>query len=259
MKKYLYLSLTPEALIASMLPPSEFGNYLAVGTKKRTRGEAIFFEVDIDKVGTHFPLELIEKRCHPREDGTPKRSVYLSVYRVLEHVPLEALKDLYLATDDGRVLKLSQQEYVKKDNHNLHLYQELCPVTPTIASIADPVEYAKIITDTNKPVSVPKIVFVELELGELANDPKNGSVDDLPYPNIEHLRDCLIQLQHKPDKPSKTVIRIFKGELFYRMCKNGFFVADNEKILFYKFPSIMELNQDHYVWWRSAINIGFSG
>lgn len=43
MKRYLYLSLLPEALIASMLPPEEFGNYLAVGTKKRTRGQAIFF------------------------------------------------------------------------------------------------------------------------------------------------------------------------------------------------------------------------
>ena len=258
MKKYLYLSLTPEALIASMLPPDEFGNYLAVGTKKRTRGEAIFFEVDMDKVGNNFPLELVEERCHAKEDGTPKRSVYLSVYRVLEHMPLEALKDLYLVTDDGRVLMLSKQEYVQQDNHDLHLYQELSPVTPMIASIANPIEFSKLMTNTGNPVSVPKLFFVELELGDLANDPKNGKTNNLPYPNIEHLRDCLISLKNKPDKPSKTVIRIFKGELFYRMCKNGFFIGENEKLLFYKFPSLEELNENYHVWLRSAINIGFS-
>jgi len=128
-----------------------------------------------------------------------------------------------------------------------------------IASITDPIKFTNMLTDISKPVSVPKIVFVELELGELANDPKNGAVADLPYPNIEHLRDCLIGLKNKQDKPSKTIIRIFKGELFYRMCKNGFFVGDGERIIFYKFPSLMELNDKYYVWWRSAINIGFSG
>ena len=41
MEIYLYLSIVPEALIASMLPPEEFGKYYAVGNKKRTRGGII--------------------------------------------------------------------------------------------------------------------------------------------------------------------------------------------------------------------------
>lgn len=258
MEKYLYLSLTPEALIASMLPPEEFGTYFAVGTKKRTRGQAIFFEIDREKVNSYFPLDLIDKRCVPNENGKPKRSVYLSIYRVLEHIPLDAFKSLYLATDDGRVLELSKGEYEKKSNDKLHLYQQLCPVTPLIASIASPREFIEILTDKERPVWVPKIVFVELELGELANNPETGSLKNLPYPNIHHLRDCLISLSHNPDKPSKTVIRTFRGELFYRMCKNGFFVGDADKFLFYPFPSLEELNERHHVWWRSALNIGFS-
>lgn len=259
MKKYLYLSLTPEALIASMLPPLEFGNYMAIGSRKRTRGQAIFFELDLEKVNDHFPLDLIDKRCVPDENGKPKRSVYLSIYRVLEHIPFEAFKDLFLVTDDGRVLKLSQGNFDEKENHHLHLYQQLCPVTPMIASISGPNEFLNLLTDENKPVSVPKLVFVELDLGELADDPKNGKVENLPYPNIEHLRDCLVGLTNKPDKPSKTVIRIFKGELFYRTCKNGFFVGGENKMLYYPFPSLKDLNDEHYVWWRSAVNIGFSG
>jgi len=258
MKKYLYLSLTPEALIASMLPPNEFGTYFAVGTKKRTRGQAIFFEIDQEKLNSHFPLDLIEKRCVPQENNKPKRSVYLGIYRVLEHIPLDALKNLYLVTDDGRVLELTQGEYEQRTNDKLHLYQQLSPVSPLIASIANPKDFIQVLTDEKKPIWVPKIVFVELDLGELANNPETGATDNLPYPNIHHLKDCLIGLTRNPDKPSKTIIRTFKGELFYRMCKNGFFVGEADSFLFYPFPSIEELNEKHHVWWRSAINIGFS-
>ena len=35
MSKFIYLTATPEALIASMLPPVDFGEYLSTGTKKR--------------------------------------------------------------------------------------------------------------------------------------------------------------------------------------------------------------------------------
>lgn len=257
MEKYLYLSLTPEALIASMLPPEEFGNYLAVGTKKRTRGHAIFFEVDQSLQSEFFPLKTIDERCVPHSDGTPKRSVYLSIYRVLEHLPLKYLKDLYLVTDDGKVLQLKQAEYKGDGNDSLHLYQQLAPVTPRIASKCNPTEFMKLVTDTSKPVSVPKLIFVELILDELANDPVNGSIDNLPYSNIEHLRDCLKSLHNDHDKPTKTVIRFLKGELLFRTCKNGFFVGDQNTLLYYPFPDIRDLQGDYYSWWRSALTISF--
>ncbi len=44
MTVHLYLSMLPEALIASMLSPEEFGIYYAVGSQKKSRGQAIFFE-----------------------------------------------------------------------------------------------------------------------------------------------------------------------------------------------------------------------
>lgn len=256
MKNFLYLSLTPEALIASMLPPEEFGNYFAVGTKKRTRGQAIFFELDIEKMGGHFPLEEIEKKCVPHSNGKPKSSVYLSIYRVLEHVPFEAFKNLYLATDDGRVLELTKGEYHEEPADNLHLYQELSPVTPRIASGYSPREFLRHVTDTTQPVSVPKLIFVELKLNGLADDPSKGAINDLPYPNIDHLRDCLIGLKENPGKKTKTVIRTLSGELFFRTCKNGFFVGNKENLIFYPIPSNEELNNKYYVWWRSALNIG---
>ena len=63
MSKYLYLSITPEALIASMLPPVEFGEYMATGTKKSNKGQMIFFEVDLEQVKGVIDFDYLEKNC----------------------------------------------------------------------------------------------------------------------------------------------------------------------------------------------------
>lgn len=257
MKRYIYLSLTPEALIASMLPPSDFGNYLATGTKKRTRGQAIFFEIDQEAAKGILPMDYIEKRCVPQEGGSPKHSVYLSIYRVLENMPLDALMSLYLTTDDGRVLELKKGEFVGEDIDQLHLYQELAPVNPRIASSLAPKEFLNQMTGEEEKISLPKLVFVELKLDELAKDPASSMAHDLPYPNMDHLRDCLNILKKEPGKNKKTIIRFFNRDLFYRTIKNGFFVGNKDNMLYYPFPSVAELEEKHYAWWRSANTIGF--
>ncbi|PKP10405.1 MAG: hypothetical protein CVU09_07075 [Bacteroidetes bacterium HGW-Bacteroidetes-4] len=257
MKRYLYLSLSPEALISSMLPPEDFGIYVATGTKKRTRGQALFFEVNQEVVKDQLPLEYIERRCVPQEGGRPKSSVYLSIYRVLESIPLKALQKLYLVTDDGRVLGLSQGNYVPSEKKELHLYQELCPVTPRIASTLAPLEFVQSITGGKEKVSVPRLAFVELQMDDLATDPEHGKAANLPYQNIPHLRDCLLILKNEEGKDKKTIIRFFNRDLFYRTIKNGFFVGDKDELLYYPFPSISELEEKHYPWWRSANTMGF--
>ncbi|MCU0457130.1 MAG: hypothetical protein MUE74_12590, partial [Bacteroidales bacterium] len=149
MSKYVYLTCTPEALVASMLPPEGFGMYLSTGTKKRNKGQTIFFEVDLNRIEDLIDLESLDKRCVAKEDGSPKSSVYLSVYRALEAVPLEALKSLYLTTDHGCVLELKRSPYNRdiEQKNTLHLYQELCPVTPLVASGLNPSAFLKRLTD----------------------------------------------------------------------------------------------------------------
>ena len=257
MKTFLYLSLIPEALIASMLPPDEFGNYLAVGTKKRTRGQAMFFQVDPDFKSEFFQLSDIEKRCVPHPDGEPKRSVYLSIYQVLEHTPLRALKELYLVTDDGRVLGLEKKSYQPDAAKELHLYQEVAPVDPRIATMLNPLDFCRFVTDREHPVSVPKLVFAELLLNGMATDPILASDDNLPYKNVDHLRDCLVGLKEHPSKPTKTVIRSFQGDILYRTIKNGFFVGDQDEFYFYPFPSQQQLEGEYFTWWRSALIVHF--
>ena len=94
MTTHFYLSLLPEALIVSMLDPEEFGTYYAVGSAKKSRGQAMFFEVAPTFRHPYFRIEEALKRCVPHEDGSPKASIYVSVYRVLEHVDIDALMSL---------------------------------------------------------------------------------------------------------------------------------------------------------------------
>ena len=210
MSKYVYLTATPEALIASMLTPSEFGAYLSTGTKKRNKGQAIFFEVDLSKIEKLIDMENLNSRCVAKHDGKPKSSVYLSVYKVLELIPLEALKSLYLTTDNGHTLELKREVYdpAKEIANKLHLYQELCPVTPLVASELAPAGFVKKLTDGSTPIVLPKLFFVDLKLGELATNPLYGSVEHLPYTNVGHLRDCLEILKGEYKKHMKTVQRV---------------------------------------------------
>jgi len=115
MTAHLYSSLIPEALIASMLPPEQFGQYYATGHKYKSKGQAIFFEVDPSFRHEYFPLEEGIARCAPHPDGQLKNSVYISIYRVLEHIPVSALGKLYLSTAYGHTLGLSRSETAPPD------------------------------------------------------------------------------------------------------------------------------------------------
>lgn len=253
MPTYLYLSLIPEALVASMLPPEDFGLYYAIGSAKRSRGQAIFFSLDRSKLSAaDFPLDDIDSKCVPHADGSPKTSIYLSIYRVLERIPRDAMLALHLATDDGRVLTLEPTTFVPDGEDRTHLYQEFCPVNPRIVSRLNPAEFAAVLTDDAHNVHVPRIVFAELTLGNLKNDPDHRDIDNLPYPNIGHLRDCLRDLASDPSKPTKTVLRQMTQEVLYRTIRNGFFVGDANGITSFPLPSRDQLEREHLAWWRSA-------
>jgi hypothetical protein len=253
MNKYIYLTCNPEALIASMLPPEGFGLYLSTGTKKRNKAQTIFFEIDLTKIENLIDMQSLNKRCVAKDDGSPKSSVYLSVYRVLETIPLTALKSLYLTTDHGIVLELKKAAYDKsgEPQNALHLYQELCPVNPLVASSLPPSVFLRRLTDASIPIVLPKLFFVELKLGELATEPLSGSAEHLPYPNIGHLRDCLEIIRGEYEKHMKTVHRIFSGELLYRTIDTGFYVGAKDDMVYYPYPRMAELEMINYNFFRA--------
>ena len=249
MKNHFYLVATPESLIVSHLQPFDFGNYLAVGTKKNLKSQSVFFELNPDKLD--LPNDYIDSKLVPYPNGEPKRSVYLSIYRVFETTPIDALKNLYLVTDDGKVLEIQASEY-SDSMQEIHLYQQYNPFSTIVASKLSPPEFIRFLTNREKPVSIPRLFFVELQLNELAQNP-NAPLNNLPYRNPAHLRECLIKLQESSERLTKTVLRERKSELPYRTIKSGFFIGSGTEYLFYPFPSHKELETNLFSWWRSAL------
>ena len=252
MTKHLYLSFIPEALIASMLSPEEFGSYYAVGTHKKQHGQAMFAELDPDFRHEFFHIESGLARCVPHETGEPKRSVYIATYRVLEHVPISSILKLYLVTAYGEVLALEQREDIPESTGRLHMYQEIAPVNPLTVSIYGPKEFWDFLTQhPESAIFLPAICFVELELGELAEDPEYGERGDLPYNNLHHLRECLVETQQK-EIHTKMVNRVQSVEFPYRMIKSGIYVGNTKRLAYFPMPSRDELRSKYYRWWRSA-------
>jgi len=146
MTTHLYFSLLPEALIASQLAPEQFGQYYATGHRYKSKGQAIFFEVDPAFRHAAFNIDEALKRCVPHPDGSPKNSVYVSMYRVLEHIPVSALGQLYLSTAYGHTLGLGRAASLPADERGLHLYHDLAPVNSLVVSRLGPQAYYEGIT-----------------------------------------------------------------------------------------------------------------
>lgn len=256
MTVHLYLSLIPEALIASMLNAEEFASYYAVGTTKKQHGEAMFIELDPDFRHDFFRIDEGIARCVAHEDGTPKKSVYISNYRVLEHVPIEQMGQLHLVTAYGQSLALESAPDYPVDKNGLHLYQEIAPITPLVVSSFGPTKfYEFIINDPESMIHLPAIAFAELSLGELETDPEGGILKDLPYDHIHHLRECLVEVQGKRVH-TKIVNRVQAPEFPYRTMKNGIFIGKPEGLLYFPLPAKEDLRSKYYRWWRSA-NVRF--
>jgi hypothetical protein len=252
MTVHLYMSLVPEALIASMLPPDEFGTYYAVGTHKKLHGQASFVELDPSFRHQFFQIEQGLARCVPHADGRPKRSVYIATYRVLEHVPLDVMQRLYLVTGYGETLGLDAKTEIPQSIGDLHMYQEIAPVNPLVVSTLGPTDFHSFLTqDPNSLIHLPAVCFVELQLGELAADPEHGAVQDLPYNFIHHLRECLVEVNSKK-MHTKMVNRVQSPEFPYRMIKSGIYLGNTTGLRFFPLPSRDELRSKYYRWWRSA-------
>ena len=100
MTAYMYFSLIPEALIVSMLPPEQFGQYYATGHKYKSKGQAI-----IQMSGNHVLIRLAENLfTHMRmirrqtigEEDRVERSIHdhMNIIQALEARDTERAEDL---------------------------------------------------------------------------------------------------------------------------------------------------------------------
>lgn len=254
METRFYLSVFPmEALIASHLPPLEFGSYMATGTKNGSFEQIMFAEVE-SGFGDYFDWAHAAERCVPHANGEPKHSVWMSVYRVLENIPEEKLKSLYLATNDGRTLEIPRAEYTPpSEPRPYYVYQELCPVRPLVVSTYDPPTFSEYMTHEEIKVAVPKIVFADLKVIDFDNLEDTGNIGSTYDRNLDHLRECIESVTSDSPKKVKNVERSRTESFGYQIINHGIYVGRNRDLVYYPMPTLDEIRMNHYDWGRSAL------
>ncbi|MCK4543275.1 MAG: hypothetical protein KAU17_13665 [Spirochaetales bacterium] len=250
-----YLTVFPaEALIASQLDPDQFGAHMAIGAKKGSSERLIFLDVEEKALEGSFDLDHAHRECVPHANGDPKHSVYLSVYRTLEHIPISALGNLYLTTKDGRSLMLSKKAYKAPDSsRGYYVYKELCPIPPVVVSSLAPKDFAVYMTDPSVKISVPKILFAELKVIDF-NNRHTGHIGSLYDKRISHLLSCIATVTAKEGaKKNKTFDRSHLESFSFQTISSGLYIGDGNELATYPMPGIDEIERDHYDWGKSAM------
>lgn len=251
---YYYVIFSPtEALVASELGPDEFGLYMARGSKKGAAEQLMFAQIE-GEFGTDFDWDFARTHCVSHSDGRPKHSLYLSIYRVLEHIPLEQFKTVHLTTKDGRTLELEKEDYRAPANwKGFGLYKELCPVHPLVVSSLQPKELADyIINGKEKKITVPALIFTDIRMIDFDDMEHSGNVGGMYQNNLEHLKECIADLKRKTGKVTKTVNRSFTSKFTFQIIDNGIYAARGKNIIFFRMPPREELREHAYNWARSA-------
>jgi len=252
MEVYYYLTVFPsEALIASQLNPAQFGAYMATGSKKGSAERLIFIELE-PGFDDYFDWKYAEERTVPHPNGDPKHSVYLSVYRALEHSPVDVMKSMYLTTKDGRTLPLQQEEYKNTNTRDFRVYKEMCPVHPVIVSTLDPQEFCDYLTDPEVKISVPKLVFADLKTPNLENPDYSGNIGGMYSNKIAHLMECISAVRDADGKRNKTFDRSHVESFTFQVIESGLFVGCREKLIYYRMPTLEEIKEINYDWGKSA-------
>lgn len=249
---HIYLSLIPEALILSQLPPDTFGRYLAVGNRRQVEGPAIFFELEETADLSEFRIDRARERCIAHPNGDPHRSTYVAVYNVIPRVPLDAIRRAYLTTASGITLPLEPGEWTPAAEDKFFMYQELGPVYPRAVSRLNPAEFCAHVTDPEALVTLPRLAFIDLKLGPFAADPMHSAEHGMPYPNLDHLRECLGTVATDEPRKTKIVNRGLQPDILFYMIRTGLFIGDHAAMRFFPMPSEEVLEKEHFLWWHSS-------
>lgn len=255
--KHLYLILYPnEALVASQLTPEEFGMHYSVGSPRHFTGKVIFVEVDIEFRHPYLRIDEYLNITESAFPGRPKRTKFVKSYRVLEHVEFSALRRLYLVTTEGGVLGLEKGEQSADGKEKgVQLYQEICPLRLLVASNLGPRGFGQFITQETWSRGAPKIFFTKYDIDVAAvvesNEVHAYHTGPLPNVNPTNLPTALKELKEDPSKKTKTVsLNPNIDYMSYKSIKQGFWFSDGQDTLFYRMPTMDELHEKHYSWWR---------
>ncbi len=254
--KRLYQILYPNnSLVASQLTPEQFGKHFLVGTARHYEGKVIFTEVDADYRHDFFNIDEAMAAVFPHEDGRPKATKFISSYRVLEHIDLDAIKSLYLVTSNGRTLELNQGTHDAPHQPGfIRTYAQICPTTVLSMTKLDAPEYARYITDPSHNKWVPKLFFTQIELPveQFLQDFEESPFMAPPFPFVHpaKLRDSILELE-KTDKESKGIsLNSEMEKIPYTKIRHGFWLACDQKSLFFPMPATETIKKENHQFYK---------
>lgn len=256
--EYLYKILYPNpSLVASQVTPERFAKHYMFGSIRHFQGKLIFAEIDINYRHPYLKIDTGLKGLVSHDDGRPKATKFISSYRVLEHIDFKAIKNIYLSTPEGHIIKLSEGLYKPaKRKQALKVYAEITPLRMIVLSKHDFVDFGRYITDPQNTKGAPKIFYTQLDIdpNEFLQELNDNPILRSPLPNLvpSKLRDAIHILNARKDKPSKGVLLDCPlDHLSYRLIKLGFMFASQEEMKFFPMPTPEEIKKTNPRFWRS--------
>lgn len=254
----LYIILHPNnALIASQLTPEQFAVHYTSGSSKQYKGKVIFALLDSAFRHPYFRIDEVMEQLAPHEDGRPKATKFISSYRVLEHVDLEAIQTLYLATQEGYCIEVaaSDAELPQKDQR-IRLYAEINPMRMLVLSDYDFLEFGRSITDPNNYKSAPAQFYTELDINieELLQQYNQNPFRQSPVHSLHlsTLRDGYYELNRYTDKHTKGLcLDSSLDDISYKLIGRGFMFASQNQSRFFPMPPLREIEERNYKFWRA--------
>ncbi len=257
----LYLILHPNlSLVGSQYSPERFARHYVSGSTRHYQGKVIFAELDPGFRHPYFPIDKALAQMEPHEDGRPKATKFISIYRVLEHIDLEAIQRLYLMCPEAACLELaprSESDIQGRSEEVLRIYAEIAPIRMLVLSRLGFLDFGRSVIDPDALRNVPTLFYTQLEfdadqfLSEFEDDPVMPS--PIPELHPSKLRDAIRELKTKPSKVSKGLaLDASFDRIAYRLVRHGFmFVSQIGQHRFFRMPSSHEIEQTNYRFWRA--------
>ncbi|MFO8063901.1 MAG: hypothetical protein R6V29_04630 [Spirochaetia bacterium] len=254
----LYVVLYPNvALIGSQLDPEAFAKHYSIGPTRYYYGKVIFAEIDADYRHPYFDIESLLPELKAHEDGQPKATKFISSYRVLEHIDLDVVRKLYLATHEGYVQTLDPAPYKDpQEAGTVRIFAEIAPIRMMVLADYDFEQFAEHITDPGYRKGAPTMFYTQLDVDiehfirELDENPFRQSPVLSIHPSS--LRDAFFELKKYADKHTKGLcVDSSMDAISYKQIRHGFMFATNEKTKFFPMPSLREMEDNNYRFWKT--------
>ena len=258
---HLYAVLHPqEALIASQLKPEQFAMHYISGSTRYYDGKVIFAEIDSNFRSDFFDIETAFSSMHPHSDGRPKATKFISCYRVLEHIDIGSILNLYLTNPDGSVLKLeaANHDLTLRSPEVLRLFALIDPLRMLILTRQNYLDFGAKITKKENAKSAPTVLYTQLEFDEesFLSDWDKNSLIPSPIPGIHpsKLHSAILELKLRPNKLTKGLgLDNNLNRISYSLIRHGFMFASDKGFKFFSMPKIKDIEENHFRFWRGML------